>query len=514
MAEKPELQSSRDGGSGRKIRQNPLYPPQPGVKATMTRRGQSASASPTTTPTAKKTNTNRRSSLVGDPSSPATSLKTAVETVAPAPKEKIRSDVDTSPAAAADAGAAAAAAAAATASSTSSASVATPISEPSQVAATETVAVAAAGTDAAVAVAPSSSSTAAKTNTSGTDTEEETGETKKDRKLRVRIEKELKDRLVRTEEYMKQWAEEREIMKKEINGLRDRLEEREFSNVTLEQKMKEREKECESLRKELETERKERERMEEKIKEVANGLKEINEKRVHNGGEERSQETSENGQVGGAGRKVKKCVVLTDSNGRGATHHSIMNHVPKDQRSEYEVSIVVAYTLEEAHQRISRGELSIDGSIVVVDNLTNDVRGTRQRPAATPEQLISRVKKLQGVLGTAAAAVICQVKPMQCTDVRPYNALLHDYLSSRKDHVSFGCKTQIRIGYLRDDGYHVKPQYDSIIDRTYACAILGLHVPCPTPPDHFVPDFVRRRFEREFPRLMGQDLAQNHGWRW
>ena len=34
---------------------------------------------------------------------------------------------------------------------------------------------------------------------------------------------------------------------------------------------------------------------------------------------------------------------------------------------------------------------------------------------------------------------------------------------------------------LKGDGYHVKPEFGSVLDRTYACAFLGIDVPFPTP---------------------------------
>ena len=74
------------------------------------------------------------------------------------------------------------------------------------------------------------------------------------------------------------------------------------------------------------------------------------------------------------------------------------------------------------------------------------------------------------------------------------------------------------------DGFHIQPQCGPVLDRTYAYAILGIPVPCPTPVEDFIPTQVRRRFEAEWPRLRGgrsgawggrrglPDL--NHGWRW
>ena len=181
-----------------------------------------------------------------------------------------------------------------------------------------------------------------------------------------------------------------------------------------------------------------------------------------------------------------------------------------------EVEVVAAYTTEEAIRRVERGDIRVCGATVVIDNLTNDARGTRGRPAVSPQELVQRVDQLRGRIRAAGAAavVVCQIKPMQVTDVTPYNAHLDDYLRAQVG--GYGCQTQIRLQFLRKDGFHVQPQYDSIIDRTYACAIRGVPVPCPTPTNEFAPDHVRRRWEVEWPRIGGGGggLMPNHGWRW
>ena len=108
------------------------------------------------------------------------------------------------------------------------------------------------------------------------------------------------------------------------------------------------------------------------------------------------------------------------------------------------------------------------------------------------------------------AVVVCQAKPMQTVDVTPYNELLSDYLSAQRG--GYGCQTQIRLGHLRSDGFHVLPQFDSIIDKTYACAIRGILVPDPTPIGEFLPDHLRRRWQAEWPRLGGGGRNDNYGW--
>ena len=74
---------------------------------------------------------------------------------------------------------------------------------------------------------------------------------------------------------------------------------------------------------------------------------------------------------------IKKCLVITDSNGRGTSANSIKNHVPSEEREGLEIEVVVAYTMEEAFHRIRRGEIEVEGKVVVVDSVTNDVRKTR-----------------------------------------------------------------------------------------------------------------------------------------
>ena len=96
---------------------------------------------------------------------------------------------------------------------------------------------------------------------------------------------------------------------------------------------------------------------------------------------------------------------------------------------------------------------------MVLDNLTNDVRGTS---------------------AGAVAVVVCQLEPMQVTDVTPFNELLHEYLLAQGEG-RYGCRTQIRLDYLKSDGYHVLPNYDSIIDRTLCLCFVGGPGPMPHP---------------------------------
>ena len=96
----------------------------------------------------------------------------------------------------------------------------------------------------------------------------------------------------------------------------------------------------------------------------------------------------------------------------------------------------------------------------------------------------------------------------------PYNTLLDEYLrrETQRGRGGFGCRTQIRLDFLKSDGHHIRPEYCSVIDRTYACALLGVHVPFPTPLDEFTPSFVRQRWESEWPRLGARASTAYHGW--
>ena len=214
--------------------------------------------------------------------------------------------------------------------------------------------------------------------------------------------------------------------------------------------------------------------------------------------------------------RQSRYIVLTDSNAKDATPDSIKRHIPREERDSVSLQIVVTFTTEEATRCVERGIIDARGAVVIVDTLTNDVRGTRARPPQSAQEVIRGVDALRGRLkmAGAVAVIICQLKPMQIIDVTPFNELLSDYLRAQVG--GFGCRTQIRLQDLKPDGYHVLPQADSVIDKGYACAILGVPVPCPTPSDGFIPDRMRRRWEKDWPRV-GDRVDQTtgrHGWRW
>ena len=197
-------------------------------------------------------------------------------------------------------------------------------------------------------------------------------------------------------------------------------------------------------------------------------------------------------------------MILTDSNGREATPDSIMNHVPREWRGRCDIRVVPAYTTEEAFNRIGSGDIDVSDAVVIIDLLTNDVRGTRQRAAVSPDQLVWKVDQLRQRIRVAGATavVVCQIKPMEVVDVTTHNIVLGDYLKAQR--MGYACRTQIRRRFLKRDGFHVQPQFDSLIDQTYACAMLGLPVPHPTPMEEFAPEFTRRRYGVEWPSLVGR----------
>ena len=341
------------------------------------------------------------------------------------------------------------------------------------------------------------------------------------------------------EERMKRMEAEGKESKEEIRLLRDRLEEAEWAKRKLDEKVSSLEEEVEALKgkvgggggtgengaqvvkargEELKRIKEVEDRIEKRVRDLEKkgGGERGNESSEMQGGAEGRQTGSRIRQNGGEGRQQGReklrCVVITDSNGKGAKPESIRTHIPIGEKDSYDIEIAVAHTLEIAFHRVERGNIDVRGARVVLDNLTNDVRGTSNGPAVSPKVLIRYVDKLRWKLKAAGAVavVVCQLKPMRVKDVTPFNELLHKYLRADGEG-GYGCRTQIRLDYLKYDGYHVLPNYDSVIDRTYACALMGVPVPCPTPVDEFVPHHMRRRWETEWPRIGGGAQSTNQG---
>jgi hypothetical protein len=89
-------------------------------------------------------------------------------------------------------------------------------------------------------------------------------------------------------------------------------------------------------------------------------------------------------EVDGGTEKLRKCLIITDSNGRGTTGQTIKQHIPKSERKHYEIEVKTAYSLSEVLDKVSRGEIDVQGKVVVLDTLTNDILGTRGQNQATP----------------------------------------------------------------------------------------------------------------------------------
>jgi hypothetical protein len=76
----------------------------------------------------------------------------------------------------------------------------------------------------------------------------------------------------------------------------------------------------------------------------------------------------------------------------------------------------------------------------------------------------------------AVEVVGCELKCMAFMNVTPYSNAIHS-LCVGLDTV----KTQIGISHLAKDGYHILPSCITMLAKTYACAIMGVCVPCPLP---------------------------------
>ena len=76
----------------------------------------------------------------------------------------------------------------------------------------------------------------------------------------------------------------------------------------------------------------------------------------------------------------------------------------------------------------------------------------------------------------------------------------------------------IRREFLKVDGFHILPKFKSVLHRQFACALLGVQVPCPTPAEDFVPEYVGRMYDQDWPQLLSRGKAEvsssQHGWRW
>ena len=211
----------------------------------------------------------------------------------------------------------------------------------------------------------------------------------------------------------------------------------------------------------------------------------------------------------------QRVIVFADSNGHDTTAEEIKCHIQREQREGYDITVVQAFHLEDVYDMVCNHVIDITGAILVIDTLTNDARGTRRKQPLGPEELVCQADMLRTKTLGARATVFCQIKPMKHVNVVPHNKLLHEYLSF---HDIYGCQTMIRAEYLRWDGFHISSQYKTVLHRQYACALLGVPVPCPTPFEDFLPGNVRHSYDQEWPALgtsrRGEVSNSRHGWSW
>ena len=313
-------------------------------------------------------------------------------------------------------------------------------------------------------------------------------------------ERRLEDRVSRLEAMVT-------VLESENRSLRERLEEEEEARRQIEDKLRAVVEDDEKERGEIKTElkkikevEKEWKKEKEEDRKLMKEIKEVVDKLAMKTGEEEEK----GGEDDDSGSPYK-CVVLTDSNGKEVTEETIKNHIPAEKRAKYQIKIEVAYRLEDAYSRIDKGEIDVGGAYVIVDNVTNNVRGGKNHDPEPPDLVTDRVAALRELIleKAAKAVVVCELKPMKWVDVRAHSAMIHRYLISCGKS-GYGCRTQIRMRYLKEDGFHVQPKHLAILDKTYACALLGIYVPDPTPLGDLVPEYTRRRWENEWPRMGGR----------
>ena len=324
--------------------------------------------------------------------------------------------------------------------------------------------------------------------------------------------------------------EEKKAMRGEIKDLRDRLEEAEWARKRLEDMVKEAswgeeleklkedaaagKREQETLKKEVEKERRERESLKEELERERREpcpAPHTDRQRVTNDGQAGNAEQTRPPDSGTNSTGRRKCIVFTDSNGRDVTADSIRKHMPTETGDNYDITVDVAVRLDTAFYRVREGLLDVKDCIVLIDNVTNDVKGNWKHFPADPEETVRRIDLLRAALFAAGAAtvIVCQVKPMRSLDVRLHNEHIHQYLKDVPG--GYGVPTMVRMEYLRKDGLHIDSRYDSILDRNYAYALQGTRIPCPTPHCNFIPDDVRRTYYADFPRTTPQGNSNQNG---
>ena len=295
-----------------------------------------------------------------------------------------------------------------------------------------------------------------------------------------------------------------------------RLEAKVFAQ---EEEMRRVREELAGLRERLAEEEQERKNLERKLEEVTQRESQSSVRQEATGGEWKEEIKQAEERIMGKieeekKKKRKKCIIITDSNGRNAvTPGSIKYHMPEEDRDAFDISIVIAYRIGEAADLVENGDLGISGAVVVVDCLSNDARPMKKAPKLSPDRHAQELDKLRKKLWQKGAAkvVLCSVKPTQRADLTEYVERIHRYLKSVEGvDGGHGCHSQVRLEHLRADGLHIQPRFYYVLQQTYACALLAVNVPDPTPLEGFTPDNVRQAYRREWP-LFGRAQQMNNG---
>ena len=179
--------------------------------------------------------------------------------------------------------------------------------------------------------------------------------------------------------------------------------------------------------------------------------------------------------------RTRNALIITDSNGRGATTNAVLSHIPDNEKGGLNIDITTLYTIEEAYYRIKRGDVKVEGKIVVVDCVTNSIRGRGGRLRTTPREISREMKILLDVIKDkkALAITVCEVKPIRHLDVSLHNTSLRDLY--RREAI-YERSTEITMKDLTHDGFHVKSGCDDLTNKAYARAIQKHLPPKPAPP--------------------------------
>ena len=151
------------------------------------------------------------------------------------------------------------------------------------------------------------------------------------------------------------------------------------------------------LRSQLEEERRERDRLETKLAEATQSAETTQGSRLETANEWRREiEETEKRMMEKLEeekrKRRKRCITFTGSNGqRGTTPSSVKYHMLENCRDEYDVNIIIAYRIGEAADLVDKGDLAIDGAIVVLDCLGNDARLTEKTPKLSPDQHVQKL---------------------------------------------------------------------------------------------------------------------------